>query len=181
MSFGLIVLGFIGVVNPPRVRLGLPGVPPRLDVVLLGSAVALSIAVAIAAAAGWLLGALDVSPETFRLAAGLVLAVEGSWVLVHPRPGPEPVLSNRFAALVPVAFPLLLTPGLIVLCLAAGVDNGVGQTTGALLCGLVLLLPTLPIESDARRTPLLAAGARLLAVLEIVAAAGLALDGLRNV
>lgn len=180
MSFGLIMLGFIGAVNPARVRLGLPAAV-RLDIVLLGSIVALGAAAGIAAASGWLLDLLEVSPETFRLAAGLVLAVEGSWTLVRPRPGPEPVLPNRLAALVPVAFPLLLTPGLVALSLAAGADNGVGQTTAALACGLVLLVPARLIESGTGDQALLAAGARLLAALEIVAAAGLALEGLRNV
>ncbi len=180
MSLGLIVLGFIGAVNPARVRLGLSAAA-RLEIVALGSLIVLGTAAGIAAGAGWLLDELDVSSETFRLAAGLVLAVEGSWILVRPRPYPEPVLPNRLAALVPVAFPLLLTPGLVVLCLAAGADLGVGQTCSALVCGLVLLFPTLLVERSTRNEALLTSGARLLATLEIVAAAGLGLEGLRAV
>jgi small neutral amino acid transporter SnatA (MarC family) len=181
MSLGLVVLGFLGVVNPARVRLGLPGDHARPDVLLIGSAIAFAAGLGIAAAASELLSWLDVSSETFRIAAGLVLAVEGAWTLVRPQPGPEPVLPSRLAALVPVSFPLLLTPGLVTLSLAAGADLGVGQTCGALACGLVLLLPILRIERDTRRAALIAPAARLIACLEIIAAAGLALEGLRDV
>jgi small neutral amino acid transporter SnatA (MarC family) len=180
MSVGLVVLGFVGIVNPARVRLGLSATA-RLDIVALGSLVVLGAAAGLAAGADRFLDALDVSPESFRLAAGFVLAFEGAWTLVRPRPYPEPVLPNRLAAFVPVAFPLLLTPGLVVLSLAAGADLDAGQTTAALLCALALLLPTLVVERSPGNEALLAAGARVVAVAEIVAAAGLALEGLRAV
>jgi small neutral amino acid transporter SnatA (MarC family) len=183
VSFAFFVLGFVAVVNPPRVRLGLPGESARVRASLLvpGAALVFAGAVVLAAVAGRLLEALEVSPETFRLAAGLVLAVEGAWTLLRPRPGPEPVLPGRLAALVPVAFPLLLTPGLVALALAAGADMGPGRAAGAIACGLLLVLPTLPFGEDPREQALLAAAGRLGAALEIAAAAGLALEGLRSV
>jgi hypothetical protein len=121
-----------------------------------------------------LLDALDVSPESFRLAAGLVLAVEGARALVWPRPADEPELPGLAAALVPVAFPLLLQPGVIVLALAAGAEDVAASGIGALAVAL-LLAAALPARA------LLPAGARVLGALEIVAGAALAVAAIADV
>ena len=171
MSFGLLLVAFLGAVNPCRARLALPARP---EVAGLGALVALAVAAAVAALGGAALDALDVSPESFRLAAGLVLAVEGARALVWPQPAREPELPGLGAALIPVAFPILLQPGVVVLALAAGGDgvgaSGIGALAIALLAAAVL--------PGGRLLP---AGARLVGSLEIVAGAALAISAIGDV
>jgi small neutral amino acid transporter SnatA (MarC family) len=171
MSFGLLLLGFLGAVNPCRARLAMP---PRGVAVVLGAVAALAAGAALAALGDPLLDALDVSPESFRLAAGIVLAVEGARALVWPRPASEPELPGVAAALVPVAFPILLQPGVIVLALAAGADD-VGRSSVLALAIALAAVVALPAHA------LLPAGARLLGALEILAGAALAISALSDV
>ncbi|MGH3041551.1 MAG: hypothetical protein ACRDNG_07410 [Gaiellaceae bacterium] len=165
-------------VNPCRVRLALP---ERREAVALGALLALGSAAAVAAVGATLLEALDISPESFRLAAAVVLALEGARALVLPRPGAEPELDGLGAALVPVAFPLLLTPGVVALALAAGGGEIAAEAAGALALafGCVLLATVVPRAE--RADALLAAGARLLGAAEIVAGVALAVDALHDV
>jgi small neutral amino acid transporter SnatA (MarC family) len=174
VSFGLLLLGFVGAANPCRVRLALP---PRRAAVALGAAIAVGAGAALAALGGSLLDSLDVSPESFRLAAGIVLAVEGARVLVWPRPAVEPGLPGLAAALVPVAFPLLLQPGVLVLALAAGGDGAGWTGVGALAIALALVVAV----GALRAGPLVVAGARLLGAVEVLAGAALAVSALTDV
>jgi small neutral amino acid transporter SnatA (MarC family) len=178
VSFAFLLFALVASVNPSRVRLVLP---ERRKAVALGALLALGSAAAVVAVGGALLDALDISPESFRLAAAVVLALEGARALVLPRPGAEPELGGLGAALVPVAFPLLLTPGVVALALAAGGDEIAAEAVGALALafGCVLLASLVP-RSD-RADALLAAGGRLLGAAEIVAGIALAVDALHDV
>jgi small neutral amino acid transporter SnatA (MarC family) len=124
------------------------------------------------------LDALDVSPESFRLAAGLVLALEGARTLVWPRPGTEPAPPGLRAALVPVAFPLLLQPGVVTLALAAGGDEAVWEAIAALA---IVLAVTAAAAGALQPGGLLVAGSRLLGALELAAGTELAVDAIRDV
>lgn len=186
MSLGFLVLAFVAVVNPARVRLGLPddlrSGHERVRLVLLGALVALAAGAALLAPAEEILAAIEVSPESFRLATGLVLAVEGAWTLVRPAQPPSGVaLAGRRAALVPVAFPLLLTPGLVALSLGAGADAPTAEALGALVVALALAVAAAALARGPRPDVLIAATARLLAAAEIVAAVVIAVDGVRDV
>jgi small neutral amino acid transporter SnatA (MarC family) len=135
----------------------------------------------VAAVGGAFLDALDITPETFRLASAVVLALEGTRALVLGRAAPEPELSGLGAALVPVAFPLLLTPGVVVLALTAGGDDIVGQAVGALAVAFALVLLATLLPRGARASALLAAGGRLLGATEVAAGVALAVDSLHDV
>jgi small neutral amino acid transporter SnatA (MarC family) len=174
MSFALLLLGFAAAANPFRARLALP--ESRIAVAL-GAAVALTAGAGFAALGGPLLAAIDVSAESFRLAAGIVLAVEGARTLVWPRPGAEPELPGLAAALVPVAFPILLQPGVVVLALAAGGDGDGWAGIAALAVALALVdtVHALP------KHPLVVPAARLVGALEILAGAALAISALSDV
>jgi small neutral amino acid transporter SnatA (MarC family) len=178
VSFAFLLLALVASANPCRIRLV---VPERREAVALGALVALATASAIAAVGGSLLDALDITPETFRLAAAVVLALEGARALASARPAPEPELGGLGAALVPVAFPLLLTPGVVMLALAAGGDDIVGEAVGALAIAFALVLLVMLIPRGDRSDVLLAAGGRLLGALEIAAGVALAVDSLRDV
>jgi small neutral amino acid transporter SnatA (MarC family) len=178
MSFAFLLFALVAAVNPCRVRLVLP---ERPTVVALGALLALGSAAAVAAVGDALLDALDISPETFRLAAALVLALEGARALVLARPSAEPELTGLGAALVPVAFPLLLTPGVVVLAVAAGGDDIAAEAVGALALAFGLVLPATLLPRGERADALLAAGGSLLGAAEVAAGIALAVDSLREV
>jgi hypothetical protein len=82
---------------------------------------------------------------------------------------------------VPVAFPLLLQPGVVVLALAAGGDDVAGKAIGALAVALLPVVGVSLVAGGTRADALLLAGGRLLGALEIVAGAALAVDAIRDV
>ncbi len=178
MSFAFLLLALVASTNPCRVRLVLP---ERRLAVTLGALLALGSAAAVAAVGGAFLDALDISPETFRLAAALVLVLEGARALLLARPATEPELAGLGAAVVPVLFPLLLTPGVVALALAAGGDDMAGEAVGALAIAFGAVALTAWIPRGERADPLLAAGGRLLGAAEIAAGIALAVDSLHDV
>jgi small neutral amino acid transporter SnatA (MarC family) len=135
----------------------------------IGAAVSLAAGVFVAAIAGPLLRATDVSAPTAAVAAGLILAMYG--VADAVRPVPPPIDPGRVPWLVPVAFPALLRAGavLVVLAVAAahGVADGVVTALAFLVAGLV------PAPSD-RLAPSLA---RVAAAIAIIGAIDLVLHG----
>jgi small neutral amino acid transporter SnatA (MarC family) len=174
VSLPFLLVAFAAVVNPCRTRLAYAG--PR-STLALGCAVALAAGAGLAALGSAALDAIDVSPESFRLAAGLVLAVEGARTLVWPRPSAEPEPGGRAGALVPVAFPLLLQPGVVALALAAGGDETAGPAIPALAAALALAAAA----GALRPGSLLVAGSRLLGALELAAGVALAVDAIMDV
>ena len=107
-----------------------------------GSVVAGVVLVPVALLADPLLDVLDISAPTARIAVGLLLVVSGIVTFGWPPPKPEPALPGRRAALVPVAFPTLLTPGLTLLVMIAAVDLGILVT----LLVTAAALATLPAD-----------------------------------
>jgi small neutral amino acid transporter SnatA (MarC family) len=178
MSFAFLAFALVAAVNPCRLRLVLPR---RRGAVALGTLLALGAFAAIAALGGELLEALDISPESFRLGAALVLGLEGVRAFVFARPAAEPGLAGLKAGLVPVAFPLLLTPGVVALAVVAGGDGVEAEAVGALVLALALVLGTTLLPRGTRADALLAAGGRLLGALELVAGVALAVEALRDV
>jgi multiple antibiotic resistance protein len=178
VSFGFLLLAFAAAANPCRASLVLPPRPPALA---LGALVALGAGAALAASGGVVLEALDVSPESFRLAAALVLGLEGARALLLPRPPTEPELPGLRAALVPIAFPLLLQPGVVMLALAAGADDVAGRALVALAAALAVVVLAGAVQAGERGRALLAAGGRLIGALELAVGVALAVDALRDV
>lgn len=164
MSAGLMIAAFLGATNAGRVALGLgDGRAPRraLLAALAGGAALVLVLVLVSDP---LLDALDVSPESFRIAAGIVLAATGVVTLVRPRPsGP--------------AGALLVTPELACVAIAASADRGVGPAlgAGAIALAVVAALGLLPRVAPAGRA------APFLAALAVVAGVALVVLGVRDV
>jgi small neutral amino acid transporter SnatA (MarC family) len=184
VSPGLLVAAYLAAVNVARTRLGLPEDPrgrARPAVLAGGAALAFG---AVAALAGWsgpLLRSLEITPETFRIAAGFALTIAAVAALLAPRPAAEPVPRGWRAALWPVAFPLLLGPEVMALAVATGTQEGVPATlgaTGAALAALLALgaLPRRPLPDR-----VLLWLSRVLGVVLLVAGMWLAVDGIRDV
>jgi hypothetical protein len=82
---------------------------------------------------------------------------------------------------VPVAFPLLITPGVVALAVAAGGDDVEPELAGALALAFALVLATTLVPRGERSDALLAAGGRLLGALEVAAGIALAVGAIRDV
>jgi small neutral amino acid transporter SnatA (MarC family) len=181
VSAALVAVAVLATVNPARVPLGLPEMRGRTTLVAVASVAAIVVAGVLLAVADPLLDALDVSPESLRIAAGLVLVVGGLRVLAVPRPSGDAGLTGRSAAFVPVLFPLLLTPELALVLLAAGAD----ERNAAALAGLAFALVLAVASALVRRTPiadgLFVAATRLLGALLVLAGVGYVVDGIRDV
>ncbi len=181
MSAALVALAVLATVNPARVPLGVPETRGRATLVATAAVGAVVLAAILLVGADPLLEALDVSPESLRIATGIVIVVGGLRALAAPRPLTDPGLTGRFAAFVPVLFPLLLTPELALVLISAGAD----ERNAAALVGLVVALVVAFASTFVRRSPvadgLFAAATRLLGAVLVVAGVGYVVDGIRDV
>jgi hypothetical protein len=164
MSGGLLIAGFLATTNAGRVALARDGARPGgRDLAAALAAGAVLIAAA-AAAADPLLDALDISPESFRIGAGLVLAVGGAVSLIRPR------RSGPFAA-------VLVTPELVCFAISAGAEEPLPQVLGA--AGLALAVAAL--AALAPRPEAIGRVAPFLAALQLVVGVALVVAGVRDV
>jgi small neutral amino acid transporter SnatA (MarC family) len=156
--------GFLATSNAGRVALGLGEgrAPRRTLAVVVGVGAAMVLVLALVADP--LLDALDISPGSFRIAAGIVLAAMGAATVVHPRPGGP-------------AGALLVTPDLACMAIAAAADEGVGPAlgAGAIALALVAALALPPRLAPAGRA------APFLAALAVVVGVALVVSGVRDV
>lgn len=183
MSFAFYALAFLAVANPFRWRLSLPeddGLP-RPQPLAVGLGLLIAVTLAITAAADSVLDWLDISPETWRIAAGIVVIGAGLWVMAFPQRHQEASLRGIAAGVVPVFFPVLLAPELFVLLKSTGADEGVSFTLWALaipVAGIVLL-------ALLRRSPtsetVMTGLSRLLGALAVVIGIALIISGIRDV
>lgn len=180
MSLALLALAALGVVNPARVRSALP----REETVLVGAVGAgltwLAL-VPLVALADAVLDAAQVASSTFRMAAGLVLVLQGGWAMVTGPPRPEPALPSRRAALVPVAFPVLLTPGLGVLAVSGALDRSAPVLLAVVACALVTVPLVACVRVSALSPRVLAGLGRATAAVLVVAGLGLLMNGLFDI
>jgi len=172
--------------NPPRAAFGIPRAGLARETILrtavLGGALG-ALAVSLAALVGDpLLDALDVSEPSFRLAAGLIAVVVGVADVFRRPPSPEPALAGWRAALVPVAFPLVARPTLLVVALGAGADRSAVLALAAMAIGVAALTALAAWSPpDGRRARTLRWTARALSLGLAACGAVLAIDGLLDV
>ena len=178
-----LVVTALAAINPARTRLGLPesGLRARMGPLSTGGLIALVALAGLAALSGPLLEALEVTPETFRIAAGFVLLVAGVRSLLRPRPVEEPELDGWRAAVWPVAFPRLFTPEAVAFAVAAGASDGVGGAALALVIGIAAVVALGLVERRPVVDGVLRWTGTLLAVLVVLAATFLMIDGIRDV
>ncbi len=153
--------------------------PDRPVAIAIGAAIAVAILVALAAASETLLDALDLSAGTFRLGAGVVVAVTGlRWLVLGPSEGvAEPDSGRALSGF--VAFPTLLTPGAAVLAVTVRLSDGlgtavVGASVGAAAGAAALLWR--------RRVPVVigAALVRIIGAAAVVIGIGIGVDGVQT-
>lgn len=183
MNGAMLVVAFLAAVNPFRVRPGLPEVDGRARprALAAGCLLVFALGAVAVAAAPALLDGLDVSPETFRLAAGFVMAVAAGWVLWFPHRAGEPELAGLAAAVVPVAFPLLIGPELFVLTISTGADESAVSVLGALALALTATFALGAVPRSDAQAALWRGASRLAAAVLMVAAVALIVSGIREV
>lgn len=174
------VIAIVAALNPfaAAARLGGERPTPR-QLIAAGTLSAACYALA-AAFADSILDALSVEPESFLVAAAVVIAASGAATIAF---GPlrlpfDP--ASRFADLVPLTVPVLLGPaGLAAVLVVAARESAGWAIAGALAAvGAALALAAARFGAAGQ----LADGlARLAAGLAVVIAAGFAVDGVRSI
>jgi small neutral amino acid transporter SnatA (MarC family) len=184
MSDVLLLVAFLTAVNPPRSRIGLPeGSTGRMrpEALVVGAVASLGLI----AALGWwsapMLATLEITPETFRIAAGLVAILAGARAFALPVPVAEPEFGGWRDGLWPIAFPRILAPEVLMLAVAGATQNGVAASTVAAAAAVAALGVLGAVSGKGRSAGFLAALGRVLAVLLILVGIFLMVDGIRDV
>lgn len=183
MNFAFYAFAFFVVANPFRWWLSLPDQDgrTRYQALAVGVTVLAVVAAVIAAVAGLMLDWLDISPETWRIAAGIVVIGAGLWVMVFPQRRSEAALPGYWAGVVPIFFPVLLAPELYVLLKSTGVDAGSGVTLGALAHPVAAVLALGIVPRTPTSAAILTGLSRLLGALAVVIGIALIISGIRDV
>jgi small neutral amino acid transporter SnatA (MarC family) len=146
---------------------------------LVGTVLVVGMSALIVAVSTDLLDALDITPETWRIAAGIVVGIAGIRVLALPQRAEEPELQGMWRALVPVAFPLLFTPELVALVTIYGSTESAGHAIAGVAVAAALGLATGVLVL--RRPSLWLATARFLGAVLILGGIALVIEGIRDV
>lgn len=174
-------IAFLVAVNPgaAAVALARDWRTDRPAPVALGTGLAVVLIAALAGLADPVLDALDINLGTYRLGAGVVVAVAGLRSLVERarRGADEPTTDVRLAGY--VFFPTLVTPGAAVLSISVGAEEGL--LTAALAAAIAIVAGGLGVYYR-RRIPALLAGAltRLLGAGAVIVGVALAFDGIKT-
>ena len=180
MSMWYLLVAALAAVNAVRIRPGIPDNSGARIAVTGGGAV---IAFAGAASAEWwaqpFLDALEITAETWRIAAGSIALVAGVWVLMFPIRKPESGLGGWGAMLAPIAFPLILTPELASFTLLFAVTEPANRWLPVLAVALL----TVPVAAiwQVRRPGLWRGSSRLVAALLVAVAITQIIEGIRDV
>ena len=164
MSFGFLVAGFLAATNAGRVALAREAENPRPGSAALALLAGFGLVAVAVAFANDLLDGLSISPESFRVAAGLVVGAAGIRTLVWPHPA-----SGPFAA-------ILVTPELACLAVSFGADEGTWRVLAAAAVALPFLIAAVVVP----RGPMVLA-AQFLAALGLVVGVALIVSGVRDV
>lgn len=174
----------VALVNPVRVRrlvAGAPAGPSLRTRLAIGAAGTFAVLAIAALAADPVLDAIDVSPPTATIAAGLVVGLTAIVDVLRPRVEPLVGVSERAARFVPLLVPGLLRPAAVVLSMAASAHVSVAAALAMAAVTAVSGLVVLDPASSEQQTTLEDTTWRALAVLAIVGGVALMADGIFSV
>jgi small neutral amino acid transporter SnatA (MarC family) len=172
----------VAAANPLRAALALrPGAPEGAraltPAVALGYGLVTLGAWGLAAVSGPMLDGLDISPESFRVGGGIVLALGGARLAVTGLTEWTDVVPRWRSGLVPIAFPVLLAPELVAAAVGLGADEGAGPVLLAAVVAAVL--GTLAfVAVRGRPGPTAGAICRLVGGVAVVCGTAYAIDGI---
>jgi small neutral amino acid transporter SnatA (MarC family) len=183
MNGVLLLVAIVAAVNPFRARGSVPesasGRARPVPLIVGGALLILSVA-GLAWWSGPLLDALQITPETFKIAAGFVAVLTAGYAFVAAVPAAEPELAGWRAGIWPVWYPRLLAPEVMFLAVTAGSGNGVMATAAASAAAAAALGALGPVRGAVPRRAVVWAG-RLFAALLVLAGIWLTVDGIRDV
>jgi small neutral amino acid transporter SnatA (MarC family) len=184
MNIAVALIAAVATINPLRLWPGLPGGSrhERMRLTAAGAALVLLAVGLIAAFADPILGALDISDPTARIAAGVAIVVVGVRDSFSGPAEVEPSLAGWWAALVPVALPHLFAPGITLLAVSVSVDRGPGVAALVLMPAMlaVVIAAAWPAPSGAAARAC-RAGHVLTAGLALALGGALMLDGVLDI
>ena len=181
-GIGMTILLIFASVNPPAVlatwnNSGNGRLQPKAAAIAFLGAAALLLAATFAADA--FLDALSLEPETFRIAAGVVMVVTGAAFILFG-PFSFPIEPGWKSALFPLAFPLLASPAAFAAVLTRSADKGEPQAVvAALVVTAAVAAGVLAVSG--RSSPIPGVLARVIGAVLIFRAVGLIIDGIRAV
>ena len=181
MSPWLLAAAMAAAVNPFRSRVGLGAKPLAVPAVATGVAVSTGVVTLLAAASASLLAALQITPETFLLAAGLVAIIAGARTMFVPRPVEEPALPGWRQGLWPLAFPRILSPEVIALSLGLVAPGGAAPVVAAAVGGVIALAMLSRVGLTEHTTGLLTALGTVLGMVLVVVGIWMMIEGIRDV
>ncbi len=181
MSLVLLVVAMVTAVNPFRSRLGLRSEPVALMPLAIGVGAGLGGVALLAVVAPDLLSALQITPEMFLIAGGLVAIVAGARSVFFPRPFDEPSLSGWREGLWPIAFPRILSAEVMVLTIALVSQRGAGTTIAAAAVGIGAFAVLARIKVSGWTERLLVALGAVAATLLITVGIWMMIEGIRDV
>ena len=184
MNTLLAIVAYLAAVNPVRTRLGIPendSGGARMGLLVPGTTIGVLTLVGIAAASGPVLDAVEISPETFRIAAGFVLVIVATWMMFSPIPTLEPVPDGFASWFWPVAYPRVISPETIILTLSIGASDGLGSVWPGLglAAGVLVALGLLRVGPMTGRV--MSSLGRVAAMILVVVGVWLAIQGVREV
>jgi multiple antibiotic resistance protein len=181
-----LLVAFFAAVNPAAVAMATMAKGGEEDqrhswvIAAIGAGVAMVLFLIAVLVSESLLGWLQIEPETFRVAAGIVMAVCGAYTVWFGRWGQHSEEVGWFAGVFPLGLPLLAGPAGLIAALSYSVDKGEGRTLGAV--AVVVVIGAILVALRPRNSaPALDAIARITGALLIAIAAGLVVSGVRAI
>lgn len=177
---------FAAAINPAAVAVGIRPLRATWDnetrrkAAVAGAALALLLLAAAATTAQRLLDFLVVAPETFRIAAGIVMAISGAMAILGVRTFDDEPAPGWRGGLFPLAMPLMAGPAALVAAISYGADEGSSKTLNALLLPLAVATALVALRVERWQTAT-SAISRVLGALLVVVAAGLVVEGVRAI
>ena len=178
MSMWFVILSSVAAVNPARVSELLSATPneDRERPFAIGVAILALILGVTAGLGSQILELLELSDETWRIATGAVAVLAGARIALAPI-RPVPALGKNAHVLLPVVFPVMLVPELLLLMVLWGATEGFQISVVAIVVGL----GSLRLWRNSPGGPVTQGTARVLAALLVVVGIGLLVAGIRDV
>lgn len=146
---------------------------------VIGAAIAIALFAVAVLVSSSMLDWLQIEPETFRVAAGIVMALGGAYTIWFGRWGIHSDVPGYQTAVFPLALPLLAGPAGLIAALSYSVDDGAGRTLGAVVVSVAI--GAMLVAIGPRQAAALDAVARITGGLLVAIAAGLVVSGVRAI
>lgn len=186
-DFARLLVTFLAAVNPAAVALAAQDRfattstrPVVAKTALAGAGVAALLFAIAVLAADPLLDFLNVAPETFRIAAGIVMATAGVFAVWRARVASAAMEGDWRDAIFPLGLPLLAGPAGLITAMSYALDEGRAVTFVAAV-GIVAVGAALCVVQTRTAARPLDALARIAGALLVVIAAGLIVEGVRDI